>query len=120
MKTNFDDLPWHDAIIMSILIDRQNPGKQDTVRISVQWPDETESVIVFSECYALRAMMNFGVIAAETVLSAAVVDDRDGIKQIYSKWSGIGVNMSSLQCYHIETNTTGSNLFIYALDFCVQ
>lgn len=120
MKTEFQDLPWHDAEILSIFIDRENAGERDTVRLSMRWPDGAESAVVFSDCYALSTMMNFGVIAPESVLSAAVVDSRDDVQEIRQRWSRVGVDLAGLRCYQLETNSTASKILIYALSFSAQ
>jgi hypothetical protein len=39
MNINFNDLPWHDANLQSIYIDRQKPGEQDNVKLLIDWPD---------------------------------------------------------------------------------
>ncbi|MFZ1829200.1 MAG: hypothetical protein WAW42_10625 [Candidatus Competibacteraceae bacterium] len=120
MKIEFQDLPWHDAEILSIFIDRENAGEQDTIRLSIRWPDESESVVVFSDCYALSAMMNFGVIAPESVLSGEVVGSREDLEEIKQRWSHVGVDLAGLRCYQLETNSTASKILIYALGFSVQ
>lgn len=120
MKIEFQELPWHDAEILSILIDRENAGEQDTVRLSMRWPDGTESEVVFSDCYALSAMMNFGVIASESVFSAAVFDSRDDVQEIKQRWSHFGVELADLKCYQLDANSTASKILIYALRFSVQ
>lgn len=44
---NFNDYSWHDAIIKNILIDRKNPGKEDTISYEIQWPNNSISQIPF-------------------------------------------------------------------------
>lgn len=39
MNINFNELPWHDANLRFIYIDRQKPGEQDSIRLVVDWPD---------------------------------------------------------------------------------
>lgn len=119
MNREFNNFPWHDAEILSILIDRANAGKQDVIRLSMRWPNESESTIVFTDCYAIYAMMNFGVIAPDTVLVADVIASRDDVEAIRQQWSHVGVDLAGLKCYQIETSSTASKLLVYALDFSV-
>jgi len=70
MNENFNELPWHDSVLESIFIDRSNPGENDSIRIEVEWSDGKHSSIIFHDCYAITADMNFGVIASETILTA--------------------------------------------------
>ncbi len=64
---NFDQLPWHDAELLSITIDRSDPGNDDSVTLLVRWPNSQKNQIIFRECYALDMDMNFGVIATESI-----------------------------------------------------
>jgi hypothetical protein len=120
MKIEFNDFQWHDAEVISIFIDRRNAGRHDTIKLLMRWPDETESEIVFSDCYAFNAMMNFGVVASESVLSAVVIADRDDVEEVKRRWRGVGVDLAGLRCYQLETNSTASKILIYALSFSVQ
>lgn len=114
MTQAFDDLPWHDAVILGIDIDRRRPGEVDEVVITVVWPDETRSTIRFTDCYALDARMNFGVVASESVRSAEEIDDDDVLVAVRSKWSRLGVDLSDVKCFAFETNSTASHIRVYA------
>lgn len=83
----FNGLPWHDSALLNIEIDRSNPGESDTVRILIQWPDESQSYVVFSECYFFEAKMNFGVIAEESILGADCNNYDEQILAAQNKWS---------------------------------
>lgn len=120
MSNEFQNLPWHDAEIRSILIDRENAGGQDTLRLSMRWPDETESEVIFSDCYALNAMMNFGITSPESVLSAVVFYSRDDVEDVRKKWFNVGVDLADLKCFQLETSSTASKILIYARRFSVE
>ena len=120
MSKEFNSLCWHDAELCSIFIDRKHAGEQDTVRLLMRWPDNTESEVVFSDCYALSAIMNFGVIAPESVLSAVVIEHRNDVDDIKQRWRNIGVDLANLRCYQLETNSTASKILIYACRFFIQ
>jgi hypothetical protein len=115
MTSAFEDLPWHDAAVLSIEIDRRQAGVKDDVRIEMVWPDGRLSTIVFLDCYALSASMNFGIVASETVRSATEAGDDSELERHRSKWSKLGVDLSKLRKFTIETNSTASTVVVFAL-----
>jgi hypothetical protein len=114
MSEAFNDLPWHDAVILGFEIDRRRPGEVDEIVMSVVWPNERRSRIRFVECYALDAKMNFGVVATETVRSAVELDDTEALRVLREKWARLGADISGLKCFSIEMNSTASTLNVYA------
>jgi len=120
MSIEFEELEWHDAEILSVVIDRSNPGENDAVRLSIRWSNGNYSAVVFSECYAFKASMNFGVIASESILSAIVVGDRKDLQELKEQWRNAGVDLEGLKCYQIDTNTTASTLLIDAFNFSLE
>lgn len=118
MNENFNDLPWHDACLRSINIDRQKPGEQDVVQLIVDWPDNScSSCIEFFDCYAFISHMNFGIQATETVLNANCSSETEELNSIRKKWLKIGVDLKHLKCFEICTNSTNSLIKIFALGF---
>jgi hypothetical protein len=114
MSRLFEDLPWHDAVILSIDIDRRRPGVADGVVLAMEWPDDRRSKIRFLECYAFDARLNFGVVAAETVRSAIERGSTDELERIRDKWRSVSVDLSALKSFIIETNSTASTIIIFA------
>ena len=118
MNEDFNDLPWHDANIVSIYIDRQRPGVEDVIKLTIEWPNEGNlSTIEFTDCYALSANMNFGIIASESILSAECISHSDELISIRNRWSSVGVNLEMLRCFKIITNSTNSTFSIFALGY---
>lgn len=117
MHNNFDDLPWHDANLKYIHIDRSDPGNQDTVKILVEWPDGLASIIEFIDCYALKANMNFGIVANESILTAECLMDSEELNLIHNKWLKMGAKLKSLKCFRINTNSTNSLIDIFAKSY---
>ncbi len=118
MNTNFNDLPWHDADLQSIYIDRRKPGERDIVRFLIEWPDDSgSSIIEFFDCYGFSAAMNFGIIACESILTAEYLTESKELNSIREKWSKSGFNFKELKCFKIITNSTNSTINIYALGF---
>jgi len=113
-REEFLSYPWHDTEILNIVIDRRQPGDKDTVEISIRWPDDSYALLCFTDCYAAELQMNFGVVATESIYSVSYVVDRQDIAEIKKKWAPL-LEMPNLVCFEIETNSTASNLRIYAM-----
>ncbi|EKO13993.1 hypothetical protein LEP1GSC081_1309 [Leptospira kirschneri str. H1] len=64
--------------------------------------------------------MNFGFIAEESILRASINNEQEKLYIIKENWKSMGVDLDNLKCYEIETNTTGSLLLIYAIDFQIN
>ncbi len=119
MNTDFNSLPWHDATLLSISIDRSDPGHIDTVSLAVHWPNGSKNNVVFQDCYMLNARMNFGVVAAESILKGEHLDDDPEITAIKNRWEPLGVPLHNLSCYRIVTNSTNSQIHIYSLSYAL-
>jgi hypothetical protein len=120
MTTPFEELPWHDAELRAFSVDRSEPGIADQVRLFVAWPDGSESEVLFSDCYAMTAEMNFGVIARETISGARISRDTSALVALKMRWANIGVALDDLLCFEIETSSTASTLQICAKRFEVH
>ena len=57
------------------LVDRRYARDRDEGRLRVAWPRGDEATLLFRDCYAMTAEMNFGVIAEERIVSASLIDD---------------------------------------------
>ncbi len=120
MDTKFNSLPWHDAELLSISIDRSNAGNNDIITFVIKWPDGNQNDIVFNDCYLFDARMNFGVVAEESILEAMCLDESSQISDIKSKWQSLGVALDNIRCYRIITNSTNSQINIYALSYTLS
>lgn len=118
MESKFNELPWHDAEILNVTIDRRNPGENDQIMIDIYWPNGQKGTLVFSDCYKLEANMNFGIMVPESILDASFTDESWELAQIRQKWAQIGVDLKQLKCFELKMNSTDSILRIYALKFC--
>lgn len=120
MKEKFNEMPWHDAELLGIVIDRQEPGENDQVIVDVCWQNGEKTRLVFIDCYGLEARMNFGVIAPESILDASSIEESQELDEIRKKWNKLGVDLGQLRCFEIRTNSTDSILRIYALRYSQQ
>jgi len=110
----FQDLLWHDAQILNIEIDRRDPGHRDEVVVVVTWPDTRTSRIRFHDCWRIEALMNFGIVALESVLTASEESDNEGLRRIRETWAHVGIGLHDLRCFTIETNSTAGTITVYA------
>ena len=117
MSDIFNSLPWHDAELLELLVDRRAAGERDEVRLRVVWPQGDEVTLLFCDCYAMSAEMNFGVIAGERIASASVIDEDPGLISVRNRWKSIGVSLEMLLCYRFETSSTHSVIRIYSKRF---
>jgi hypothetical protein len=111
---SFNELPWHDATMLELRIDRRRAGHVDEVVLTMMWPDERRSQIRFIDCFGLDARMNFGVVADETVHSAVELADSEELQALRAKWKSLGIDLSGLRSFSVETNSTGSLFTIYS------
>lgn len=119
MTEEFNHMPWHDAELKEIIIDR---SQRDSIRILIRWPEEygaQQIVIEFFDCYAFQANMHFGIVPPDFISDAECIvqsKELDGIKKI---WDKMGLDLSKLHCYRINTNSTNSTIEIFSLGYRV-
>ena len=113
-------MPWHDAALLELSLDRRDPGEGDEVRLRVAWPHGEEAALLFRGCYAMTADMNFGIIAAESIASATLVNDDSNLPSLRERWSRLGVPLEVLSCYRFDMSSTGSVVLVYATDFKIE
>lgn len=112
MENIFNNYDWHDSTLRNIVIDRTS----DTIMISIEWPDNTVSDVIFEDCYAFISNMNFGIMTPENILMAeAISNNTEESTLIKDKWRKIGIELDNLIEFRIETNSTASIIRIFAL-----
>ena len=117
MSTTFQTLPWHDAQLLNISIDRRQPGDHDEIHMNIVWPSGSESICSFRDCYAAVLHMNFGVVAGEFISSARSSCDDPLLLSTRQKWAKVGVALDDLVCFEIETSSTNSTIKVLAKGF---
>jgi hypothetical protein len=116
----FAELEWHDAVLLSLNIDRRTPGDRDEVTLLVEWPDGRKQKVRFTDCYAFDAQMNFGVTAPESIRAACCIADAPKLAEVRQRWTALGVDLGDLRCFEITTNSTASEIRIFAKRFEVS
>jgi hypothetical protein len=114
---SFNDYDWHDSEILQIKINRESPGTKDIIEILIKWPNDERNIIVFEDCYKASLDLYMGIIAPEAILEAEVIDCSDQLKEIKLEWEKLGVDLTNLKEFYINTNSSNSNLKIFAKSF---
>lgn len=117
IKKRFDDLVWHDATLLSIELDRRDPGHRDELALVVEWPDGQRNRLIFTDCYLLVARMHFGIIASESILTATCSTDAPEVAEVRETCRRYGADFADLHCFEIETNSTGGTIRVVARGF---
>lgn len=114
---NFEYFDWHDSIIKSIDIDRNKPGINDSIKFNIKKVEGGNIELVFEETYWANFILNFGIVADETILDAYIADSTDiDLVKFYSNWKG-AMNNVKLDLYVIKLNSTGGSIKILAKGF---
>ncbi len=119
LEQAFEAMHWHDSVLLSLNVDRGNPGNRDDVVLMVAWPDGRKQKVCFADCYALEATMNFGVIAPESICAARCIAASPKLAEMRRRWAALGVDLKSLRCFALTTNSTAGEICIYAMRYQV-
>lgn len=114
VEQTFDAMEWHDSVLLGLSIDRRTPGKSDEVVLIVEWRDGQRQKVRFTDCYAVDARMNFGVLAPESIRAARCIVASPALAKMRERWAELGVDLERLRCFEITTNSTASEISIYA------
>lgn len=114
----FNNLPWHDAALLDVRVDRREPGRRDELELCVRWPDGQGAVIRFTDCYRLELRMNFGVLGVDSIAGANCVADSPALDETRRRWARVA-DLARLHEFTLETNSTASSVSVLALDFVV-
>ncbi len=113
-----EEIYWHDSVIKNIKIDRNEPGKKDTIEFEIDWYDKGAGKLLFEDVYWVEMNLNFGIVAKESIDFAFIDVSGDNLNPFYKRWGGL-LNDIKLFCYIIKTNSTGSEIKIIAKSFSV-
>lgn len=117
MIQEFNDLPWHDAELKEIIIER---NQKENIKILIRWPNYFGAhcvFIEFTDCYAFQSDMHFGIVPPDFILEAKCICESQELDNIKKIWAKMGLDLSGLHCFRIITNSTNSTINIFALGF---
>lgn len=118
---NIEDFSFHDSTLKEIIIERNNPGYRDEVKIKIGLLNGNDIEVIFKDCFKAIFDLNFGVIAEETIFDFYRSTENDNeLKVLKEKWLKIGGAIEGLSLFCIETNSTNSKIKIYARDYKIE
>lgn len=108
-------LEWHDAALLSVEIDRRDPGERDELALAVRWPSERTSRVVFFGCNAIAIQMHGGYLGPDCILNAWESESGDLLRDVLATWARYPGGLTvSLKQFRVETNTTGGTITVVA------
>ena len=122
------DFYWHDSTLLNIKIDREDGRNSDTVSLFVDWYDDGKKVMIFEDVYWAKINFNFRY-AGKEVLDLGYIasaDDadfvayQDKMEKWAKRWNIKWPSSEELNCYVIQTITSGSEIKIIAKSFRVE
>lgn len=119
MSSSLVELPWHDAVLLDLRVDRNNPGINDCITLVIGWQSGGKSEIKFLECYVANFKLNFGILAKETIRDFSVISNGPEVESIHARLTSFGPLVNQLKLYRLETNSTASIIEIVALDVII-
>jgi len=116
----FASMPWHDAQLLEIRLNRRNPGKRDDVEFIVRWLDDTVSRLILCRCRTMKAALNFGIICNEAIDEAYEVLRSPMVEAVVQKWRQMKIELSGLRHFRICTSSTGGTIDVIAERFTFE
>ena len=115
--TTFDMLPWHDAVLLGVRLDRRASRRKDEVVLEVEWPDGVQEEVRILDAYHADLSLNFGVVGGETIRQGNVSDTGRELDAVRQKWLRLGVDLGDLRVFRVTTNSTASEIRVFARAF---
>ena len=120
---DFNSIEWHDVAIDKYVIDRSNPGNEDTLQFFLSDYSGKKMKLIFWDVYQSNMRLNFAIIPAEgkeTIYCAHQEgSENEMVQNLYKSWNGFYDHIP-LNYYEIETVPTGSKLQIVAKGFTYE
>jgi hypothetical protein len=69
------------------------------------------------DAYCAELSLNFGVMGDETIREGGVSDTGRELDAIRQKWLRLGVDLSDLRVFRVATNSTASEIRVFARAF---
>ena len=114
MIMRFDNFDWHDSILNSVKIDRQNLGLNDIVELDITWHSGERGILLFKNVRKCIIDLNSGINTKDWIYSAYETEDDEDFISYKKQVVNICNDIDKLKCFVIETSTTGSLVKIFA------
>ena len=110
----FDNFDWHDSILNSVIINRQNLGLNDIVELDITWPSGERGILLFENVRKCIMDLNSGTDKKDWIYNAYETEDDEDFVSYKKQVENICNDIDKLKCFVIETSTTGSLVKIFA------
>ncbi|WP_127075559.1 hypothetical protein [Butyricimonas faecalis] len=110
----FDNFDWHDSILNSVIINRQNLGLNDIVELDITWPSGERGILLFENVRKCIMDLNSGTDTKDWIYNAYETEDDEDFVSYKKQVENICNDIDKLKCFVIETSTTGSLVKIFA------
>ena len=111
----FDNFDWHDSILNSVIINRQNLGLNDVVELDITCPSGERGILLFKNVRKWVINLNSGIDTKDWVYNAYETEDDEDFVSYKKQVVNICNDIDKLKCFVIETSTTGSFVKIFAI-----
>ena len=71
----FDNFDWHDSILNSVIINRQNLGLNDIVELDITWPSGERGILLFENVRKCIMDLNSGTDTKDWIYNAYETED---------------------------------------------
>lgn len=109
-----DNFDWHDSILNSVIINRQNLGLNDIVELDITWPSGERGILLFENVRKCIMDLNSGTDTKDWIYNAYETEDDEDFVSYKKQVENICNDIDKLKCFVIETSTTGSLVKIFA------
>ena len=110
----FDNFDWHDSILNSVIINRQNLGLNDIVELDITWPSGERGILLFENVRKCIMDLNSGIDTKDWIYNAYETEGDEDFISYKKQVENICNDIDKLKCFVIETSTTGSLVKIFA------
>ena len=114
MIMRFDNFDWHDSILNSVIINRQNLGLNDIVELDITWPSGERGIFLFENVRKCIMDLNSWTDTKDWIYNAYETEDDEDFVSYKKQVENICNDIDKLKCFVIETSTTGSLVKIFA------
>ena len=117
---NFESLPWHDAQLLSLSVERKTDARANEVTITVRWPNDIVSDIHFPGCVEMDVSWHLVVHGPDAIDWGEESPNHRLVQEFVTTWAPIGDVDPNLTAFCIRTNNSVSDLTFVAAGFVVD
>lgn len=113
-KIDIEEINFHDNYIKSIYIDRNDPGKNDTIVMIIETGDSVQYLINFKETYQIKLYIPMGFYGQEYINWTKLSKDDEDLLLFLDKLKTVGIEIPDLKCFEIDLNVNAGQIKIFS------